>query len=299
MEKYANDINDGMSRGFFDSVQNEYKLNDKEKRAYDSKYYSTAKVIVSGHIIEVYNYEFPVKYGTRSSKEQVPYHESTHDVDPETGEIRRKDYCYDPEAARQANSRRAKNNLRRVLISNFDNRSTFITLTFRDGSVNDVTCVKECNGKFDSFMKRLRRRYGSDFKYCWVIEFQDKNGRGAVHYHVVADLPYVPYDKLGEIWGNGFIGINRIDHVDNVGAYITKYMTKDSNDPRLQGEKSYNTSKNMTRPIELFGSEAHEIIDKYILDKKRVFTNSYESEHQGKITYTEYNLKRYFGKDGG
>lgn len=292
MEKYASDINDGMSKEFLASVQKEWFLNDREKRAFDSKRYSTAKVIVSGHIIEVYSYEIPVQFGKKScKKEQLAYHESTHDVDPETGEIRRKDYSYDPESARQANCRRAKNNLRRLLISNFDNRSTFITLTFRNGSVQDVTDVKECNIAFRQFIKRMRRRYGG-FKYCTVIEFQDTNGRGAVHYHVVADIPYVHYEKLAEIWENGFIGINRIDHVDNVGAYITKYMTKDSNDPRLQGKKSYMTSTNMIRPIEVFGGEAHEIVEKYLMGKKRVFTNSYESEHQGKITYEEYNLKR-------
>jgi len=56
-----------------------------------------------------------------------------------------------------------------------------------------------------------------------VIQFQD---RGAIHYHMMSDLPYIPKAKLSKIWGNGFIKINDITNVDNVGAYLIGYMNK-------------------------------------------------------------------------
>lgn len=255
---------------------------------------SRLKVIVCGPVIEKYDFERPVRTGKKARI-----------IDPDTGEILNggslprveldengelRKIDRKPEAKR-TNARRSKMELRRMVLANFANMDKFVTLTFRDGSVSDVTNVIQCNKAFDKFLKRLRREYG-DFKYCRVIEFQDKHGRGAVHYHCIMNLPYVPYEKLGEKWGNGFIGINAIDHVDNVGAYIQKYMTKDFNDDRLAGKKAFTTSQNVTKPIVLYGREAQEINEKYLLEKEKVFTNSYISEHNGQISYSEYNMNR-------
>lgn len=253
---------------------------------------SRIKVTVSNHIVEVWEFETGVKVGKRPLD---PNRERFYD--PETGEIIT---SHDPMAARKNNARRAMNEAKRLILSNFDvNSSKFITLTFRDGSVPDVKDVRECNRQFKLFIKRMRKRYG-DFKYLKVIEFQDTNDRGAVHFHFLSTLPYIHFDKLAELWGHGFIGINRIEHVDNIGLYVSSYMLKDFDDKRLMGEKAYSTSQNLSRPITLYGQEAAEIIELYLKDKKEVFTNSYESEYQGQITYKEFNLLREgkFYKEG-
>ena len=39
---------------------------------------------------------------------------------------------------------------------------------------------------------------------------------------------------------------------DNVGAYVCKYMTKDNEDPRLVGRKSYLMSRNLDKPQEIY-----------------------------------------------
>lgn len=257
---------------------------------------SRVKLIVSGHVVEKYDYEKPVRLGKKARI-----------IDPETGEVlnggRTKEVELDPltgeivkkecrkEEAKRTNARRSKMDLRRIVLSNFNNYDKFLTLTFRDGSVDDVSNVNICNKAFDGFIKRLRRKYG-DFKYCRVIEFQDGNGRGAVHYHCILTLPYVPYQQLGDIWTNGFVGVNAIEHVDNVGAYIQKYMTKDFNDNRLAGKKAFATSQNLTRPIVTYGKEAEELFNSFLREKEKVFANEYVSEHHGKITYSEYNMQR-------
>jgi hypothetical protein len=282
--------NESLSKEFIKEIVNENIDQEDTKRPATNK--SRFKVIVSGHIVETYEFDEGVHYGKRDKPDREERERiKTEDgltIDPETGEI-----LYDPLAARRANMRASKNEFRRIILANFDSGSKFITLTFRNGSVNDVQDVTECNKAFDKFIKRMRREYGG-FKYARVIEFQDANGRGAVHYHLIFDdLPYIPYETLGAIWGNGFIGINRIDHVDNVGAYIRKYMAQDMEDRRLMGKKAYATSQGLTRPYEAYGHEAAELIAAYELEqKKTVFTNSYESEHQGKTTYKEFNLKR-------
>lgn len=91
-----------------------------------------------------------------------------------------------------------------------------------------------------------------DFKYLAVIEFQE---RGAIHYHIICNLPYVPHKELQELWGNGIVWINCIQNADNVGAYVVKYMTKDTADKRLQNHKGYLCSKGLKRPIEVSNAQ--------------------------------------------
>ena len=149
---------------------------------------------------------------------------------------------------RRGNMQKARNRLRRLITANFDEHSKFITLTFKE----NLTDVKKANYEYMKFIQRLRYRYG-DFKYIAVIEFQK---RGAVHYHMISNLPYIDNSKLCEIWGQGFVKINDIRHVDNVGASM--------------------------QIVRFYGLET----------KKAVFTNSYENEHLGMATYKEFNLKR-------
>lgn len=275
--------NPQFSHEFRDELEKYGSDGDELRKPADKR--SKVKVIVSNHVVEVFEYSEGVRVGPRPKSDQ-------YNIDFETGEILEKEKkSSNAQEVKRNNARRARNEARRLVLANFDNGSKFITLTFRDGSVNDVRDVRECNAAFEKFIKRLRKRY-SDFKYLKVIEFQDTNNRGAVHYHFLSTLPYVPFEKLAELWGLGYIGINRIEHVDNVGAYVTSYMLKDFDDPRLRGEKAYSTSKNLIRPIVLHGADAQEIIDNYLQDKKEVFANSYESEYQGEITYKEYNLQR-------
>lgn len=243
------------------------------------------KAVVTGHIIEIYEYEkMPVlpsrKKKTKEDPEDLPF-------DFELSEEQKRD------SNRYNNMIKARNNLRRLINANFDNTSKFITLTFADGSISDVTDIDQADAEFKKFIQRMRYAYGN-FKYITVVEFQDKNGRGAVHYHMISDLPFISNDKLREIWRNGFVKINKVSHVDNVGAYMVKYMIKDLHDERLRGRKSYRTSRgNLERPQEFTGDIVREIKNIYDLDnKKTVFMNSYNNEHLGLTTYKEYNLKR-------
>lgn len=242
---------------------------------YQKKYRETSKktyikAIITGHIIEIYEYEktptLPSsKKREKNVKNDVEFDNTLKD--------------------RQNNMQKSRNNLRRLITANFDENSKFITLTFKD----NVTDVKVANYEFMKFIQRLRYRYGK-FKYVAVVEFQK---RGAVHYHMMSNINYIENNELRRIWGHGYVKINSITHVDNVGAYMIKYMSKDNEDMRLQGLKSYQTSKNLDRPIEIVGDPVDEIKKIYGLDNKKiVFANSYESEYLGLTTYKEYNLKR-------
>lgn len=239
---------------------------------------SFLKVIATGNVIEIYEYEKePLRCDDR--KELKPESELPDWIKDMVNNNKTK------EEYSRSNSIRTRNMIRRLCLANFNNHSKFVTLTFAENVID----LDQANREFKKFIQRMRYSYG-DFKYIAVIEFQK---RGAIHYHMISDLPYIPNKKLGLIWRNGYVKINDIEHVDNVGAYMCKYMLKDVNDNRLAGRKAYLTSKNLDRPLELRGKEAERIIELYKLDqKKEVYTNSYESEYLGKITYKEFNLKR-------
>lgn len=245
------------------------------------------KAIVSGGVYEFYRYDDTMFRGYERKRRTGAF-DTFHDsegnpvvIDKETGEMIPKKLN-----SRARSNIRARNELRRLALSNFNNKSKFITLTFK-ANMTDLT---EANHLFGEFIKRLRK-IQPDLKYIVVIEFT-KIGR--IHYHVLCNLKYMRAKKLEDLWGQGFIKINRITHVDNIGAYVIKYMTKEDADPRLIGKKMYQTSRNLDKPKELIGAEAQYLWERMQIEKrKKVYSSSYENKQTtNKIIYEEYNLAR-------
>lgn len=174
---------------------------------------------------------------------------------------------------------------------NFNNeKSKFLTLV----PAENITDVNIANKEFKKFISRVRRIYGN-FEYIAVIEFQ-KTGR--VHYHLMINLPYIPQKKLLDLWGagSGSVYIRKIRNVDNVGAYILKYMGKSIGDERLLGNKAYLCSQGLNRPLKKrFQSEIEfqKFLKEYdVKNLKHTKLNVYQSENYGLIEETEYNLSR-------
>ena len=240
------------------------------------KYYQI-KIFALGDIYEFYKYEIPVCAGYHKFrfKGRMPADEDTKIEN------------------RKKVATRTRNNVRRLAIANFDEKSRFFTATFAD----NITGMDFANKEYKKFIQRLKYYYG-DFKYLVVIEFQD---RGAIHYHMLADFGYIEHKDLEEIWSNGWVWIrdlltaNKGNPVDNVGAYIVKYMNKDVIDKRLMGKKAYFTSKNLVRPEIIY--EDLSLIDclkKYGFDSNDlVYENKFKSKENGMVFYYEFNKKRY------
>lgn len=222
---------------------------------------------MSNHVVEIYTYE---------KQQWSGYEQGEKEGRRSAEECLERSVC---------SIYRTRQMVRRLILANFDNDSKFVTLTFKENLID----LDEANKRFKRFIQRLRYKYQT-FKYLAVIEFQE---RGAVHYHMISDLPYIRNKELAEIWKEGFVKINNITHVDNVGAYMIKYMVKDLADKRLSGRKSYLCSKGLDKPFEARGEEAERIIQAYELEKRKpVFSSSYEGEYTGKVEYMEYNLRR-------
>lgn len=252
------------------------------------------KVIVTNHVIEIYEYE------KMPGVPDVEKNDDYNALDFETTEyIREEDRVQE---RRQQTVRDARNTTRRLALKNFESGDKFLTLTFdpkkfTEKNLRDVTFTDDL---FKKFIKRFNYRCKTKLKYIAVREFH-KSGR--IHYHLLCDWKkeLIFEDEIREnerilgedVWKHGFVDIKQLDHVDNVGAYIIKYMTKNVAIEFFKGKKVYLCSKGLERPFVYRGKEADLIIKTYELDtKKEVFTNSYESEYLGQIVYSEYNLKR-------
>lgn len=204
--------------------------------------------------------------------------------------------------------KRARSDLRRLIQANnkqwkdtkgMTYKPVFLTLTFAD----NIQDFETANHEFKLFMMRLgnkayNRNNQNCLKYVVVPEFQK---RGAIHYHLVLfNLPYLPSKSIAECWGNGFIKIKAIDQVDNVGAYVCKYMGKDLDDDRLRGKKCYFSSRGLFKPEETTYDTSQQW-QKKLLETviktaqantvKAPYEVSYPSEYYDTIVYTQYTLK--------
>lgn len=229
------------------------------------------KVVVSGKVIEVYEYEKEVLYGYSDTKKKSSGRRSVANKE-------------DKLINREKVLSRARRDLRRIINANIEKYSKFLTLTFKD----NITDLDFANNEFKKFIKRVNYHYKVKVKYSVVIEFQK---RGAIHYHALLYnlTDKLDIDKLSSIWGNGFIKVNSIKDVDNVGAYVCKYMTK-TEDDRLLGRKMYFNSRNLNKPEEIKESSVVEALVGSLQKNSLTYMNTFKNEHNT-INYMQYIIQ--------
>lgn len=233
-------------------------------------HFTKQRAILCGNIIECFQYERPIISGLCKLKKAISFF----------SEKRHKEN-------RKKSSLRAKRTLIQIINTNAHILRKFLTLTFKD----NVTNIAFAYYELKKFVQRLEHTYSIKMQYACVIEFQD---RGAIHFHILCNLPYIDVNAISRIWGNGFIKLNRIDNVDNVGAYVTKYMTKDGNDERLCGQKSYTLSRGLKKPCIVKKTEEVDYILSSLDNVKRVFFSEYDSEYYGHVKHIQIILESPF-----
>lgn len=237
----------------------------------------TEKIIISGNILEYYQYSKPLfREFKKIKKEKLPCEPKQLELDfsiPETVADKRDD-----------NIARTRTNIRRLVNSNQD-FDKFVTLTFKE----NMQDIKIANRHFNKFIMRISYRY-PDLKYLAIIEFQK---RGAVHYHFLCNLPHIKNSTLADIWGHGFVKINKIKNVTNLGAYVCKYLNKDGNNAKMFHKKKYFYSKNLEQPDKIFDSKIIQELKKlYSLSSaKPTFQSTFSNEYLKEVIYKQFNLK--------
>jgi hypothetical protein len=226
------------------------------------------KAIIAGNQIEIYEYEKSVIYGYKDIKKGSRGRQAVASDE-------------DKEINREKVFKRARTNLRRLINCNIEADSKFLTLTFKD----NITDLDYANKEFKKFIMRLNYNFKIKVKYSCVVEFQK---RGAIHYHVILyNLSgKVDLKKLSDIWGHGFIKLNKINGIDNVGAYICKYMTK-TDDKRLEGRKMYFNSRNLNKPAEIKEPELVDALVGSLQAQAPKYENTFTNEYNT-INYKQY-----------
>ena len=271
------------------------------------------KVVVSGKQVEVYKYQKYVWRGfSRKQFEENNGNNINNDNDNINNENNDNNINNNGDVAQKeprqldmfeqlklkkqrmkSSLNRTKTKIRRLTNAN-PQLNKFMTLTFAKSTTN----IKEANYIFNQFIKRIVYRY-PDFEYLAVPEFQkdvDFHGRkkengGSIHYHLICNMPYIEMDALEYTWGQGMVNIRQIGKVNNLGAYISKYLGKEMFNGKMFGKKKFFRSQSLFEAIEILGHFAMKFVEKFCSLLSPVFEKTFESEWIGEVTYTAYSLE--------
>lgn len=231
------------------------------------------KLIVFGEYFETYHYSKAQLLGVAKPKKK---------------KAMKSDDRQEPKKKFAHSINRTRNTVRRLISANFTNKSSFLTLTFAE-NMQDIAYANKC---FKAFIRALRNEIIyhhqkdfpiENFKYLAVIEFQK---RGAIHYHLIINMPFIPFEVLDPYWSHGWNKINKVHHVNDIGLYVSKYLYKDVNDPRLRGKRCYQTSRNLIRPFEVTEKNfVRGFLSNVGKKKKLLYTNTFDNEYTGKVHY--------------
>lgn len=232
------------------------------------------KLIICGKKAELYRYEAPIVIGKKRKHRKI----KRRTKEEVMAEIKNSEECeFEMEVMRDFSLRRTRARIVRLIDSNPDLK-VFITLTFKE----NIRELSEANAIFKKFIKRLKRKQ-KNLKYLAVPEFQK---RGAVHYHLLVNFE-MRNEELSAIWDQGFVMINRVKHINNLGLYISKYVGKNLFDFRYFGMRKILSSRNLEKPIIVIVKE--EIKNFFVSTKdklKNLFEKQYRSDWLGVIDYS-------------
>lgn len=169
------------------------------------------KVIITDNVIQYYTYSKPIAIGMESDR--TNYEKSS------IGEKTSKSL------------QRARNNLFLTISANVTKYSKFMTLTTKETCLNREEFLK----MFKQFQKNFIRIFGYQLKYVSVLERQKLRGikegnSGSWHIHlIVFNSEKLEFEKLKQAWEYyGSVDIKKVRHVENLGVYMIKYLTKDN-----------------------------------------------------------------------
>lgn len=173
-----------------------------------------SKVIVSGNVVEVYTYSQGIRCGVPREYDIVRDRSSDTSVE---------------EGKRIDNILRARQIVRRIIWANETPYSKFVTLTYAKTELD----VHKVMHDIKMFVKHMRR-HDYEMQYLYVLENQKARGLkegndGCLHVHmVIFNDKKIPLDLLNSAWPHGSTDIGILRDKENSGAYISKYITKDT-----------------------------------------------------------------------
>ena len=154
--------------------------------------------------------------------------------------------------------RRTRKDIQDILNANLDDRSYFLTLTFKE----NLKDYKKANNRFHYYI----RHKNENIKYLAIKEHQK---RGAIHYHlIVFDIEEEDLKKLKSSWTYGFSHSKKITnkYIPSISNYLTKYLTKEKNQLVEAGYRIFTKSRNLKKPLVISRKVVDKILIKYKYD---------------------------------
>lgn len=260
-----------------------YRITSDRREGDMSRY--NVKRIITNNYEEVYIKSATDKIPNKRSKKAVKENKPKRSFDEmntleQVASIRNKQKYY----------KNKRFDIARLIDVNMDKDTKFITLTFRDTDDFDITNYEDSKIEFDKFMKRLRR-YLSQYTVRYIAVHEIQKNRNAYHFHmVVFGMPYISNTKLNEIWGLGFVKINKVPNTvqsSSTGIYISKYFTKEENDIRYRNK--YYTSRNLVKPEVKYELVRSDELEKYIQNEN---TENFEQFKEYKYNRPAYGINK-------
>lgn len=256
--------------------------------------YDTKIVQSSDSTVEIWEYEIPIA-SSRLPREKSK--RKKHDF---------KDLSDSEKQARLNRITKYRQSVRwtvaRLVDANFDNRTSFITLT----TAKNISDRQSFNLLFDKFIKRLNYYlFGTKKRLLKYLAVLERQSRGAWHVHlIIFDAPFIPYKQLLKLWKLGSVWINKID-VDsksNRGRYVSKYFVKGIAQETLEnyGKKAFYSSRNLKKPAIYKINKHQEPLEDYLAVERVLYETTYTSRffHEGKLIPNKVSYKKIQLKDG-
>lgn len=189
--------------------------------------------------LEIAGNVLDLRQSTRSvGKSNVQWIDADHYIDLKTGEIREAEHSVtrgDKISVHQL--RRSFREMRGIINTNFkgkygEGNETLITLTYHENMQDPQRLYYD----LQKFMLKLKYHVGN-IKYVTAVEPQ---GRGAWHAHILCQQlePGELVDKklIAQLWQHGIIiDVENLRECDNVGAYLTAYLSNTPEDAKANG----------------------------------------------------------------
>jgi len=191
------------------------------KRVDNSEVQMNTKSVVTvkktGNVVEL-------KHASSQARQNIEKIDADHYVVKSTGEIKEVEHHAEKRTDNAESIKQSMQNLRDLINCNCTepDKCLWLTLTYKENMRNQEQLYEDVK----KFFMRLRYHLEEEFEYITTIEPQ---ARGAYHAHVILIFdnkrPFIPNEKMAEIWGHGFTKTTKIHHVDDVGLYLTAYLT--------------------------------------------------------------------------
>lgn len=190
----------------------------------------TVSMSYQGNVIEVKYLE------KRNAKATVRTLDKDHFVEVASGEI--KDYeHHDNRSFNEKSLKRTFARLRALINTNCTDPAfcRWCTLTYKENMTDPAKLYTDFRYFIDRLCYYCEKRGIERPEYISVVEPQ---ARGAWHCHLLliwdTVAPFIANVDLANLWKKGFVRINALDDVDNIGAYLTAYLC-DMEIPNCEG----------------------------------------------------------------